>query len=176
MFSIGQNFTNVFFSPINWIIDNFIYIKIISVVSSIILIVFIVKYIIKSEYFSEMMEFNLKHAINYSKFDNNNTQKIWNLILEMVSTSNPEKWKKSVIIADELLMETLRRAGYKGDRMNYILSNISEEKIQGINEFKKFRSDMFENLLDESYIPELDMVKKILKKYRDLLQFFGVIK
>jgi len=148
--------------------------KLASFLISIVLIVLIARYVIKMNYFDELMKYNFLKYIDHNKTYKEDVEKIWDTILKKVQTNDANLWAKAIMMADELLIDVLRRAGYKGFNADQVLSGVGEENIHNIKELKSERIDILSKI---NSLGKLDIkeIKKLLRLYRNVLRILGML-
>ena len=156
-----------------WFIQHFWVVQSIATVVSVLLLVGIIYYIIKLDYFGDKREYGVK-AVNYASATKKAQKKEWDKVLNDIKSANPALWKEAFERADELLAETFRAAGYKGFNAEQVLTYIYEEQVPGIEELKKERQTLTTLLAQEGFVPERNQVKKVLRVYREVLKNFGI--
>jgi hypothetical protein len=148
---------------IAWFVQHFWVVQSIAAVVSVLLLVGIIYYIIKLDYFGD-----------YASATKKEQKKEWDKVLNGIKSANPALWKEAFERADALLAETFRAAGYKGFNVEQVLAYVYEEQVPGVEELKKERQALTTLLAQEGFVPERNQVKKVLRVYREVLSRFGI--
>ena len=173
---VFQYFLQYILYPWEFVVEHWLIIRILLATLSLFLLIGIIIYIIKTDFFYEKREFGIRNAWDYHKSDTKNAQKEWNNILKIVDIGDTNRFKEALLTADSLLAETLKRSGYKGIRMEEILDNIYDQDIKGIESLKVERERIFSKINDEDFVPNVNETKKLLREYRSILRFLNIIK
>lgn len=156
------------------IVEYLFWIKMISAVVSLILLVAVIRLIVVIDYFSDKRDYGVR-ILREETSEKKRSSKQWKEILSLVSTHKPEAWKDAVYKADEMIDEVLKAAGYLGTSLDERLMKVDVSQIPNIDEIRKVRKEFFLDIDDPLREVTLSETKALLRLYRDLLRGFGII-
>jgi len=111
----------------------------------------------------------------YRPFGVNRTFKQWVKISKRLEPGKAEDYKMSLIEADSLLDDVLKRMGFKGENMKERLEQIDAKTLPDIESIKKVNKLRNSIVYDSDYDLSLDKAKETLriyeKAFRDLELF-----
>ena len=111
----------------------------------------------------------------YRPFGVNRTFKQWVKISKRLEPGKAEDYKMSLIEADSLLDDVLKRMGFKGENMKERLEQIDAKTLPDIESIKKANKLRNSIVYDSDYDLSLEKTKEILliyeKSFRDLELF-----
>lgn len=92
--------------------------------------------------------------------------KRWTQITKRLKSDLEEEYKLSIIEADALLDEVLRKIGYKGETIEERLDKLTTESLSNLNEVKKAHQVESDIVRDPNYRLTKEQAKKILLVYK----------
>ena len=94
----------------------------------------------------------------------------WQEITNHLESTREAEWKFSIIEADKLVDDTLKKAGYLGDTMGDRLTNIDKSQLlslEGLWEAHKIRNKLVH---DANYFLRYAEARQAIKLYEDVLR------
>ncbi len=106
----------------------------------------------------------------YRPFGVNRTFKQWVKISKRLEPGKAEDYKMSLIEADSLLDDVLKRMGFKGENMKERLEQIDAKTLPDIESIKKANKLRNSIVYDSDYDLSLDKAKETLRIYEKALR------
>ena len=150
-------------------------IKVIFLILSFILFVFIVFSISKTSFLKLHFLYTLTEFLTYRPFGSQKRKKDWKKIRNRLNKALESEYKLAVIEADNMLNDILKKMSYKGDSLGEKLEGskiIIFSNVEEIKQAHRVRSDIVH---DPNYNLSLDKAKEVLdvfeKACRELENF-----
>jgi len=108
-----------------------------SVVLSLVLFAAILYLATKVNYFHQITDqwFDTL-TIGASGLTQRRSLRAWKLILKLLRSPDPDKWRRALQDADDILGEILKEAGYLGDNLDERLENMTAAQLADIEELR----------------------------------------
>jgi len=169
-----------YFAPFYYAIESLMkspiisYLKMISLLLSLILLFGIIYISIKSRLLQEKI-FRIQTFFQGSKYEKKRVLKIWKKILKLIQEKEPASQKLALLLADELFEEILERSGWPGKNFEERIAKITPIQIPYLEKIKTA------HFLVQKFIedPEFPLKEKeaweILEVYEKIFKHFGVL-
>lgn len=158
----------------NWFLDNFIWLQIASILISIVLIIFIVRLMIKINYYSGKREYGWE-IWKLEGLRRKKLIQLWGRVLKMTSRPDPTGWKKAVLEVNDFFDDILKGLGYLGSSGEERLAKVEEDKISNTNELAEIHTEIKALKADENSAIDHEKAKKYLKTYRKAFRELGLL-
>lgn len=103
-------------------------------------------------------------------------QSHFQVIEEQLESTNPNDWKLSIIEADVLLDETLKRNGFAGTTLGERLQSVSANNLQSLEDAwaaHKVRNQIAHG--GEDFVLTQRLAKDTIARYRNVFEEFGLL-
>ncbi len=142
------------------IYDNFVFIKLASATTCLILLVGIVILIIKNSYFEETSDHYFFDSKGKAGLGEERAIRHWKGVVKKYHSGSIEHIKLALGEADDILDEILKARAFPGQGIDERLGYISEEQIPGINELIKAHT-LAKSLRED---PAMETTKELLSE------------
>ena len=136
LFSIPKGIIDFIFSIRDWVEFNLVTLQTISFFISLILIAGIIYALVKSKYFDYKTE-RLMDALMVGNLPQRRSIKGWQEIMKKISSKKEQDWQTALILADSILDEVLKLAGYYGKNLTDRLDSITSAQMGNIEELRQ---------------------------------------
>ncbi len=143
--------------------------KIIFIVFSIIFLIGVIFFLIRSNWIKRLIVEDLVEIFTYRPYGVRKILKQWNKIISRLDTGLESEYKLAVIEADSMVDDILVRMGYPGETLGERLEKLTSAilpNIEQVREAHKIRNNVVH---DPDYILTLDTAKKALSIYEQAL-------
>lgn len=161
----SEQLSNYFSMVRDWLLQNLILLKSLSVLISLILFSLIIYLGVISGYFNVITDrwLDILGATNLSRRKN---IRAWNKILKKLRGKDQEQWRLALKDADKILDEILKLAGYYGDNLDGRLSNITAAQISNIEELRAAHNLTIQANRDPDFELKKEVVDEAIYIYR----------
>jgi len=147
---------------------NFLILKLVFIVISLLLTGFIIFALIKTDWLHQLMIWDWMEFLTYKYHGLSVINKKWKKIREKSRTSETEA-RLAVIEADTLLEDILKRMGFKGQVLKERLETLTVDILENVEEVKR-ANEVRQKLVDDpNYHLDLESAHKVLDIYEKAL-------
>jgi hypothetical protein len=100
----------------------------------------------------------------------------WEKIRKRMKSKNESDYKVSIIEADNIIDDLIKRMGYKGENMTERLDGINPGQVENIEDLKKAHEIRNRIIHDESFKLNKEEAEKTLSYFEEFLSYHEVIK
>ena len=159
---------------ISWFLDTLWLFKTISVIVSVVFFILAVQFMIRMDYFGGTKRYGM-NLIRKHPSTSEVMESMWKKVLKLISSKNPEDWKKAVLFADTIFDESLRIVGGKGKTIEERIQTVNTETIGSLEELSGLRATILHTLKEEQGLVSREDAKTILRAYRSALRRMSMI-
>ncbi len=159
---------------ISWFLDTLWLFKTIGVIVSVVFFILAVQFMIRMDYFGGTKRYGM-NLIRKHPSTSEIMESMWKKVLKLISSKNPEDWKKAVLLADTIFDESLRIVGGKGKTIEERIQTVNTETIGSLEELSGLRATMLHTLKEEQGLVSREDAKIILRAYRSALRRMSMI-
>ena len=134
--TLPKEIIDLAFTIRDWVEANLGTLQTISFFISIVLVIGTIYALIKSGYFNYKTE-RLMDALMVGDLPRRRSIKGWQEIMKKMGSKKEEDWQAALIIADNILGEVLKLAGYYGKNLTDRLDNITPAQMSTIEELRQ---------------------------------------
>ncbi len=154
--------------------SNFLILKLVFIIFSLLLIGFIIFASIKTDFLHQLMIWDWMEFLTYRHHGLAAINQKWAKIKGKSRTSEAEA-RLAVIEADTLLEDTLKRMGFKGQVLKERLEILTVDILENVEQVKK-ANEIRQKLVDDpNYHLDLDSAYKVLDVYEKALENLQVL-
>ncbi|MFC1663591.1 hypothetical protein ACFL0A_00445 [Patescibacteria group bacterium] len=127
-------------------------------------------FLLRSSYLKYLFLEDYFEFLNYRPYGVRRLDKSWNKILARLDTGTESEYKLSVIEADTILDDTLKRMGFAGESLGERFKKLTKATLPNLDlleETHKIRNDIVH---DPDYRLSLEEAKRVLKIFEQALQ------
>jgi len=154
--------------------QSFLIAQIVSYFILIYFIVAIVYYMRKSGWLKYRYTIDMKEVATFSSATERKSERQWLVIEKKLESASESEWKLAVTEAENLLDETMRRAGFLGDTFGERMQHIEPDQLKNIEDVKQVHEIRNNVVHNPDYMLGLDEAKKVLNVYEESLKELGM--
>jgi hypothetical protein len=147
-------------------------VKIVFIVSFLFIIGFIIFALVKSSWLKFLILYDASEFLSFRPFGARKIEKDWRKIIIRLNTGLESEYKLAVIEADNMLNDTLKKMGYKGESPGERLEKLTSATLSNIEEVSAAHKVRNNIIHDPNFKLSLDEARKKLdifeKAFRDL--------
>lgn len=144
--------------------------KIIFLVLTVLFFAAIIFFLFRSNYLNLLIFRDAFEFLNYRPYGIRKVEKTWNKIKARLDTGLESEYKLSIMEADSMLDDTLKRMGYGGETLGERLKGLTEATLTNIEEIKQAHQIRNNIVHDPDYRLSSDEARKTLAIYEKAFQ------
>ncbi len=158
----------------SWFSQNFIWIQITSMIISAVLLVFIIRLMIKIDFFAERRQYGseIRHLSDLRK---RKLSQLWKNVLKRIAQPVPSLWKESVFEVDAFFDDTLKAYGYLGSNEEERMDKVDSENISNIKKISEIHLEIIKLKGDDNLPLDKEKAKEYLREYRKAFRELGLL-
>lgn len=153
---------------------NFLILKFVFIILSLLLTGFIIFALIKTDWLHQLMIWDWMEFLTYKFHGLAAINKRWAKIKEKSRTNEAEA-RLAIIEADNLLNEILTKMGFKGQNLKERLVLITSDILENLEQVEKVNAIRLNIVRDPNYYLDLASAHKVLEVYEKALENLQVI-
>ena len=126
----------------------------------------IIYFLSKTHYLQWLYGESVTSLLTQKPYGIKKINKRWKQIVERLKSGSEEEYKLSIIEADALLDEILKKIGYKGKTIEERFDKMTTEVLSNLEELKKAHQIESDIVRDPNYMLGREEAKKILLIYK----------
>jgi hypothetical protein len=161
-------------SIVNWFVENFFWIQVISTLISIALVVAVIRLAIKIDYYADRREYGWE-IWKLKGLRRRKLEQLWKRALKKIARPEPGRWKEVVFEVNDFFDDTLKGIGYIGSSAEERISKVGKENVSNIDELTKIQEEIKSLKSDGSSILGHEKAKEYLRTYRKAFRELGLL-
>ena len=145
-------------------------VKIVFIVISIYLLVWIVVLLLKTKWFRLRFSGDAAEFLGYRSVGPRKATKRWRRISRRLASGKKEEYKLAIVEADRFLDEVLTKIGYQGKTMADRLEQITQSNLSSVDSVREAHTIRNTIMHEPDYDITLDETKRVLDIYEKALR------